>query len=765
VEPAAYSYPFAERAGYDASVRGSVSDIVPATGSALVAVTFRPSDPSFFAPAPGAPRLTVAEIADEYGLSSSAYASAEAYFESMGLSVVHTEPDRLSLTVSGAPAALDRAFATELESGHYEGRDVTFPATSPSLPPALERSVAAVTGLSEGFVTFSLPSGLSEEASNLSTGPAQGENDLVTPAIARAIYDVSALYNVSAGPGSPEFAQGEGIVLLLWGWGYSPSDLSHFFANDYPSDFPAPHRHDYPVDNARPPADNATQDPSKGPQELTLDMEWAGSMAPGATLNAVYAPDGPEDQNYSPTIVSMTDALTEAVNDIPGVTVISMSFGTPESSSPALAAAWATDFAVANRTGITLLAATGDEGGVTGVDCQGTPTTDYPADSPDVLAVGGTEPTLDRSILGQITGFSESAWAGSGGGFASQYSAPYWQEVGSAAGPISKSGHRGVPDVSAAAAYDFLYYDGQDLVDGGTSFATPLWGGLIAEMDTLYGSSLGFLTPRLYAVGAAEETGKDLIGLADVSSGSTCIGTARAGWDPETGWGSPRALLLYEDLTATFVDLSVSASPSPVAPGGTVTVVAHLSNRSSGAPIAGVPITVTLMSSAPNGPCAGVWGTESPASNATGVVTFAVTIPVCFLGAHGTAAVSVTQDGYFGTNSTSFEVNIVGFFPGLAWIETYPANLFVFALIMGVAIAVGYALGRRPPRTSRGAPTTRPTSRTASRGGGPTTGSPTPPTPAGGNAPTGSSSSSTRESGSSQPPPDSGPAPPKTPST
>ncbi|MGA8603681.1 MAG: S53 family peptidase [Thermoplasmata archaeon] len=696
-----YSGSFVERAGYEAGYDASVSNAVPASGTQLITITFRPSDPSFFAPpSTGALPLSLAQIANRFGLSPAAYASAEAYFESKGLNVVYPSPDRLSFAVTGPVSAVQRAFGTPIDSGTYQGRAVTFPVSPPSLPLPLESSVSSVLGLSSGFTSYVLPAGLPSPSFSPATGPA-ADPDLITPAIARQIYDLSDLYNRT---GSSAWATGQGIALILWGDGYAPSDLSTFFSNGYPSSFPQPNIQPYPVDGAPPPSNNAVNDPSKAPQELTLDMEWSGSMAPGATLDAVYAPDGPMADGYSPTDASMEVALNKAVTGISGVSVISMSFGTPENASGALQSAWATDFATAAQEGITLLAATGDLGGDAAANCQGGPSMDYPASSPDVIAVGGTNPTLARNVLGQVTGIqSESAWSGSSGGFSRVFPAPSWQEVGSAAAPIEAGGGRGTPDVSAAATYNYLYYNGTDGVAAGTSFATPLWGGLVAEMDSIYGAKLGFLTPRLYAVGASQEAGKSLTGLADVSSGSTCVGTAGPGWDAETGWGSPRALDLFEDLTATFVNLTISATPSPVAPGGTVTVTAELSNRTNGAPIAGVAVLVSLQASDPNGPCAGVWGSGNVTSSATGSVSLSVSVPACYFGSHGTAEVSVTSQGLYGTNSTTVDVNLLGFVPGLAGIEDFPLNVIAFAVIMGAAIAIGYVIGR-PAGRPRGRP-------------------------------------------------------------
>ena len=690
---AVYSGSFAARAGFDGAALAGTSGLEPATGSDRAVVTFYPSSPSFFVPpSTGARPLSVAEIAVRYGLSPSGYASAETYFLSMGLSIVHTNPTRLSLTVEGTAASIGRAFGTELATGFLEGRVVTLPISPPTLPNSLRSEVASVVGLTSGLDQFSLPDGLSGSLTAPASSPAQSP-DLITPALARLIYDLSSLYNVS---GSSRFASGEGIALVLWGEGYDPNDISAFFSSEYPANFPLPTVVPYNLDGAPAPSSLAPSDPSKAPQELTLDLEWSGSMAPGATLDAVYVPDGPASDGYSPSIADITDAFTTAVTGIPGVSVVSMSFGTPENASQSLQAAWANDIATATQEGITLLAATGDQGGDLNAKCTGGPSTQFPAVSPDVIAVGGTDPTLARNLLGQVTGLaSESAWSGSGGGYSAKISAPSWQLVGSAAAPISAHGdHRGLPDVSAAAAYNYLYFDGQNGVAAGTSFATPLWAGLVAEMDALYGGRLGFVTPRLYAVGASEEDGHDPVGLADITSGSTCIGTASAGWDPETGWGSPRALLLYEDLTATFVNLTLVATPSPVAPGGTVTLVAHLSNRTNGAPLVGVPIALSLQSSSSEGPCAGGWGSADVSTNSTGTVALEVTVPVCYLGGHGSASASVTSDGYYGANSTTIDVNLIGFFPGLAGIQSYPQSIVAFVLIMAVGGAVGYAIGR-----------------------------------------------------------------------
>jgi kumamolisin len=717
---------FGTRAGYSPAILDDLSNASVATGTTSVVVTFNPTNPTLFdAPAASAAPLTPAEIGVRFGLSPAAYTSAEHYFVGEGLSIQHSGVDRLSLTVRGPVAAVDRAFSTSLLRGTYLGRAVQLPSVAPSLPGPLEAEISGVTGLSSGFDRFTLP--LTQLAPAPADTRSQGTNDLVTPSIARQVYGASALYNFT---GSAHYATGEGIALLLWGDGYNPNDLATFFSNDYPSgSFPTVAIDPTPIDGAPAPAPSAVNDPSGAPEELTLDLEWSGSLAPGATLYPVYAPDGPSSDGYSPTDASMADALNYAVTEIPGVDAISMSFGTAENTASGLESAWTTDLAEAAQEKITLLAATGDTGGDSSLkpNCSGTPQPDYPASDPGVLAVGGTDPTLARNVVGQVIGISsESAWSGSGGGFSTTFPAPSWQEVGSAAPPIEANGFRGMPDLSASAADNFVYYDGQEQTGGGTSFATPLWAGLITEMDSLHGSPLGFVTPRLYYIGAAEPNGTVAEGLADITSGANCLGPATVGWDTATGWGSPRALGLYADLTSTFVNLSISTTPTPVGPGGMLTVGARLSNASTNDPIAGISVLVTLTADTTFGPCDGTFGTATPATNASGDISVAIPVPACYLGSHAIASVAVMSGGLFGSNETVIGVNLLGYLGFLGPISTYPASVVVYLVIMGTAFGIGYVLGRGPPRRGVRVRVAVPSvPRAPSAGPAPPTGSPT----------------------------------------
>ncbi len=555
----------------------------------------------------------------------------------------------------------------------------------------------------------------------------------VTPSGAHGAYGLDALYNSS---GIFRSAVGQNIVLLLWGDGYSPSDISTFFANYYPSEYPAvPKVQPDPIDGAPMPSANAVNDPSGGPQELTLDIEWSGSMAPGATLDAVYAPDGPAP-TYSPNDTPMEDALDYAVNSIHGVSVISMSFGLPESQDPSFQAAYTTLFAEAESKGITVVSASGDDGGsvLSHGACTASPEVEFPASSPDVIAVGGTQPTLNVSINGLITGIAtQPAWNRSGGGLSQVYTAPSWQLMGSAATVIGMGG-RGVPDVAGPAADNLIYYNGGVGQLAGTSFATPFWAGIIGEMDAVWGTPLGFVTPRLYSVASSEAAGGPARAFSDVTAGSNCLYPARGGWDLVTGWGTPRALDLYAALTSTFVDLSVSPSPSAIFPGGSTSVTVDVRNATTGLPVVGASVNLTFTASASYaGPCGGTFDGPVPVVTGTnGMAQAKFSVPLCYFGSQAQVSAILLSHGFFGQATASVTVSLLSGSGFIALISAFPYNVAFFAFIVVVAILIGLLLSRRgkprrkiPPLPPLGA--TGPTAATPSWVAGTPTGPPTSP--------------------------------------
>jgi hypothetical protein len=263
--------------------------------------------------------------------------------------------------------------------------------------------------------------------------------------------------------------------------------------------------------------------------EESLDIEWAHSIAPKANIDLV---EGASDEDSDLYIADATAAT------LPGVSAVSNSWSEPEYSSETLQDA---NF---NVTGVTYLYSTGDGGKAAGPQ--------YPATSPDVVAVGGTTLTVGS---GNTYG-GEAAWNGSGGGKSQYESIPSYQ-VGKING--LSAGHRTEPDVSMDAnpysgvpiydTYDFgqpTQTTGPWATYGGTSLSCPMWAGLIAIVNQ--GRAIGGASPLT----GATQTLPDLYNLPasdfhDITSGGNGY-LAGTGYDLATGIGTPIANLLVEAL-------------------------------------------------------------------------------------------------------------------------------------------------------------------------------------------------------------------------
>ena len=189
--------------------------------------------------------------------------------------------------------------------------------------------------------------------------------------------------------------------------------------------------------------------------------------------------------------------------------------------------------------GVSILFASGD-GGVSGSQsarCTNFVPT-FPSGCPFMTSVGAT------------TGIGpETAASFSSGGFSNIFAQPSYQAsavstfltaLGNTnSGKFNRAG-RAFPDISAQGVSVEIVQDGQAGLVDGTSCASPIFASVISLLnDRLIAAGkpvLGFLNPFLYSTGASA--------LNDVTSGSnpgcnTNGFTARAGWDPVTGLGTP----------------------------------------------------------------------------------------------------------------------------------------------------------------------------------------------------------------------------------
>ena len=294
-----------------------------------------------------------------------------------------------------------------------------------------------------------------------------------------------------------------------------------------------------------------TRQASDWEMEESLDIQWAHAMAPQANID-LYETLDPSNLYYG--------VLAAAAN--PSVNVVSMSWGGGEFSQEA-----SDDFVFTTPSGhtpVTFVASTGDTGYYVNTGTSASPIwtiePEFPAASPNVVAVGGT--TLDLDSTGDI--LSEIGWGdgsnshppggdGGGGGISAYEPKPGYQD---GVDTISST-KRTTPDVAMDAdpttgvpiydAYDFgastPWLQG---MEGGTSLAAPMFAALVAIADQ--GRAQNGLSaldgptqtlPRLYALPGSD--------YHDITSGNNGY-AAGTGYDLVTGRGSPVANQLVNDL-------------------------------------------------------------------------------------------------------------------------------------------------------------------------------------------------------------------------
>ncbi len=283
--------------------------------------------------------------------------------------------------------------------------------------------------------------------------------------------------------------------------------------------------------------------------EEALDVEWAHAIAPAAKIILVECNADTEASLYA----GADWAATPVANGGGGATVISMSFGSSGSSSEL---SNDSHFSPAIYPGVTFLASTGDTGSDRN---QG----EYPADSPNVVAVGGTSLFVDSSgNYNHETVWNDGPNSTTGGGTSNFESQPIYQR---AAEPSKTK--RTTPDVSfdadpstGVAVYD-SFNGGAGLGSsnnisefGGTSVASPCWAGLVAIADQI---RAGQAIPEAPLTGATQTLPilYNLFGspayhldFHDVTAGGNGTFNAATGYDEVTGIGSPIANNLIPDL-------------------------------------------------------------------------------------------------------------------------------------------------------------------------------------------------------------------------
>ncbi|MGP0102155.1 MAG: hypothetical protein ACLPUT_11130 [Solirubrobacteraceae bacterium] len=286
--------------------------------------------------------------------------------------------------------------------------------------------------------------------------------------------------------------------------------------------------------------------------EITLDVQMAHAICQSCHVLLVEA--------SSTSFGDLGAAVDAAIKA--GATEVSNSYGGAEASN------YSIYNAPYDHPGVVITASAGDCG-YYNEGCGGDiEAANFPASSPDVVAVGGT--SLNKS--GET--WSSTVWEGGGSGCSTAFTAPLWQSEVAHFSETACGGNRSVADVAAVANP----YTGVDIYDstpegsgdptgwgivGGTSAASPI----VAAEFGLAGGAQGVEYPASTLYSHIGE-GKALYDVVSGSNGS-CTGAtsckAAAGYDGPTGVGSPIGL-------AAFATAASPADTSPPTVSGTAEV-------------------------------------------------------------------------------------------------------------------------------------------------------------------------------------------------
>ncbi|WP_353063763.1 protease pro-enzyme activation domain-containing protein [Tunturibacter psychrotolerans] len=581
--------------------------------------------------------LTPDTFATRFGMADEDLAAAETWLQSHGFHIESTTRSRDRITFSGTATQVQSAFGTDLHYYQVDGEQHFAPAADLTLPSELAAVTAAVLHISNfrPKPTIKVQTRPQPDYTTLSTQTHYlGPQDIAT------MYDLNALYKSGF--------TGTGQALAVVGQSYVDTSTSSK-VSAFQSGFSK-----YNPINAVLVPGSGVEAVSLGDEgESEIDLEYSSGIAQSANIFLVYVG---ANQNYD-----VFDALAFAV-DQNIAPVVSISYGLCESlmSATDLDAGNAL-FQQASAQGQTLVAASGDSGSTACAffTSDGLPLTQqqalavsYPADSPFITAVGGTQMAAGTFAAGSsqywasasifdtvsslLSYVPETVWnedsatigiAAGGGGTSAHFTRPTWQ---SGVPGISSGAYRLLPDIalqSSIASPGYLLCsddssltdpatscvgDSQYTVAGGTCFATPIFAGLVAILNQIeHATGQGNVNPVLYSL-ASNPTSyaaafHDIIsgsnacvsGVTDCASPGESGYAATPGYDEATGLGS----IDFGQLVKAWPSSSTASLPS--------TVITFDASNTSVAPGASDQTQITVGIVVPN------FGAPTPSGSVT----------------------------------------------------------------------------------------------------------------------------------------------------
>ena len=620
---------------------------------------------------PGSPEyhqwLTPAEYADRFGMNASDIQKVESWLESQGFNVERVAKSRTSISFSGTVEQVESAFRTEMHRYRMDGETHFANATNLEIPAALAGVVQSVGNLDD-FRPHAMmrPSIARSGAPRPEYTDAGLREYFQTPDDVATIYDINPAYNAG------ETGSGQTIVVV----GQSEIEAADIENFQKAAGLTVKDPTQILVSGS------GTATVVAGDEsESDLDLEYSGAIAKGATIDFVYVGNNKNYSVFDSLQYAVDNKLGSVISMSYGAceeTIDSSQFSTLEGITEQGASQGQSIIASAGDDGST--SCYGDTSAGLSTAQQEALAVNYPASSEYVTGLGGTEfPTADVSYPnttywdssnssggGSATQYiPEMAWNDdvtcaayaakenepadalcSGGGGVSVFAArPSWQKgvTGIPSGTM-----RLVPDVSldssnVNAAYLYCTSDttawssGQKAscndgfldsatqyptAAGGTSFAAPIFAGMLAIIDQKTNSTQGVAAAELYTLAASGTTYSTV--FHDITSGGNQC-TAGSSYCSAAGESEYPTTTGYDEATGL----------------GSVDFNNLMTAWAGGSTTGGLDSTTTTVTPA----------TLTPASGANDVITITVAPTSSTVTATPTGTLTITVDGTVKTST------------------------------------------------------------------------------------------------------------------
>ena len=458
--------------------------------------------------------LTPEEFTERFGASQEDWDATVRFAKENGFKIVGGTREGRAIQVTGTVAQVEKAFHVTMGVYQHPTENRTFFAPNREPQADLSFQLWAVSGLDN----YELPRPLVRHQAE--PGP-----QVVQGSCPGGTYCGSDMRGAYYGTGSLTGA-GQNIALLELA-GTTLTDLSTYYKN-------AKQTQPYTPTLVSTGGYATTCTGSCDDAEQTLDMTQIMGMAPGSAMTYNFVCGDAYNSGTFDETACLSAMVTTAAAPL------SLQISSSWSWLPADPSTDDPYYQQMASQGQSFFDAVGDSGAWASGGFA------YPGDDVWVIGVGGTE--LQTNGAGG-SWKSEISWPDSGGGINfDDIAIPSYQQL---TGVINSQNQgsktlRNGPDVAAEANFDFyVCHKGRcGSGCGGTSFASPMWAGYLAlvnQQAVANGASApGFINPTIYPLGLSGSYTSD---FHDITSGNNGF-PAVAGYDLNTGWGSPNAGLI-----------------------------------------------------------------------------------------------------------------------------------------------------------------------------------------------------------------------------